>query len=279
MSAGAGGGSGARGSGGSGASGAGASGARGSGASGGSGGSGARSRRTPGPRVATDALLLRKVAYGEADAVVTLFTEARGVVPAIARAARKSSKRFGALEPLHLLRVTFEDKPGAELCLLTEAQLAAPRMGVLGSLASIEVASVALSWVRRASPQRVAEPALWRDVNELLDALDAGPSPEAAKAQLASMGLRLLQGAGWGLQLDWCVRCGRECAPEATACIDGAQGGLVCRACGGARLVLRPARRRALRAALEGDTATLADEDAACAIELVTATLEAHAAS
>lgn len=237
-----------------------------------------RARRGPGERFATDALLLRKVPYGEADAVVTFFTEARGVVSAIARAARKSVKRFGALEPLHLLRVTIEEKAGAELSLLVEAQLARPRLGLLGSLDRIEIASTSLQWVRRASPHRVREPALWQDVNDLLDALDAGPEPAAGRAQLAAMGLRLLQGAGWGLQLDWCVRCGRECAPEATACVDAAQGGLVCRACGGARTVLRPARRRALRAALEGDAALLQEDDAACAVELVTATLAAHAA-
>jgi DNA repair protein RecO (recombination protein O) len=235
-------------------------------------------RRGPGERFCTDALLLRKVPYGEADAVVTFFTEARGVTSVIARAALKSVKRFGALEPLHLLRVTIEDKPGAELQLLVEARLAEPRLGLLGSLDQIELASMALQWVRRASPQRVPEPALWHDVNALLDWLDAEHDPAAGRAQLAAMGLRLLRGAGWGLQLTWCVRCGRECSPEATACIDASQGGLICRACGGAKIVLRPARRRALAAALDGDAEVLSDDDAACAVELVTETLRAHAA-
>lgn len=238
----------------------------------------ARSRRAPGERFATDALLLRKIAYAEADVIVTFFTEARGVFSAIARAARKSNKRFGVLEPLHLLRITLEDRANAELCHLVEAQIARPRLGLLADLGRIEAASIALQWVRRASPQRVAEPALWRDVNALLDELDAGTTTAAGRAQLAAMGLRLLQGAGWGLQLASCVRCGRPCDAAATACIDAAQGGLVCRACGGAPSVLRPARRRALQRALLGDTAVLSDDDATFAIELVTASLEAHAA-
>lgn len=233
--------------------------------------------RAPGERFVTDALLLRKVAYGEADLVVTFFTEERGVASAIARAARRSVKRFGALEPLHLLRVTLEERSGAELHQLVEAGLVRPRLGVLAHLHRIEAASTALQWVRKTSPARVREPALWRDINTLLEELDAGTDEAAARAHLAMMGLRLLSGAGWGLQLASCVRCGRECAPEATACIDAAQGGLVCRACGGARLVLRPARRRAFQAALEGEAATLSEEDAVCAVELVTATLAAHA--
>ncbi|MBK8253255.1 MAG: DNA repair protein RecO [Polyangiaceae bacterium] len=238
----------------------------------------AASFRTAGERITTEALLLRKVAYGEADAIVALFTETRGLVSAIARGARKSTKRFGALEPLHLLRVTFEEKGGAELCTLVEATLAAPRLGLLSSLEHMEIASAALQWVRRATPPQVAEPALWADMNALLDSLDGLPESTTARANLATVGLRLLQGAGWGLELSACVRCGRECGPDATACADGAQGGLVCRACGGARWLLRPARRRALQAAMEGDCTLLTNDDAVCAIELVTATLEAHAA-
>ena len=218
------------------------------------------------------------MAYGEADVVATFFTEARGVVSAIARAARKSSKRFGVLEPLHLLRVTLEERSGADLSHLVEAQLFRPRLGLLASLDRIEVASTALQWVRRASPPRVQEPMLWQDVNSLLEDLDAGPDPAVARAELAAMGLRLLQGAGWGLQLSSCVRCGRACEASATACIDAAQGGLVCRACGGARLVLRPARRLALQAALDGEPGSLTEDDVTCAIELVTETLRAHAA-
>lgn len=236
----------------------------------------ARPRRAPGERITTDALLLRKVPYAEADVIVTLFTEVRGVVSAIARGARKSVKRFGVLEPLHLLRATLEDRPGAELMHLVEAQIVRPRLGLLADLSRIEAASTALGWVRRASPQRVAEPALWRDLNALLDELDAGPDPVAARGHLAIMGLRLLQAAGWGLQLASCVRCGRECEPGATACIDAAQGGLVCRACGGARLLLRGERRERLLAASQGDDTALEADDVKAALEIVDAALAAH---
>jgi DNA repair protein RecO (recombination protein O) len=239
---------------------------------------GPRAGRERGERTSTDALLLRKVPFGEADLILTFFTEARGVVSAVARAARKSVKRFGAIEPLHLLRITVEERPSAELGHLVEAQLQKPRLGLLAELHRIDAASTALQWVRRASPHRVAEPALWQDLNALLDDLDIASDPAAGRAQLAAMGLRLLQGAGWGLELTSCVRCGRECDETATACIDAAQGGLVCRACGGARLLLRPARRRALQAALDGDAAALSEEDTACAIDLVTEALKAHAA-
>lgn len=238
-----------------------------------------RAARARGERITSDALLLRRVPYGEADLILTFFTEARGVLSAAARAARKSVKRFGALEPLHLLRVTLEDRPGADLGHLVEAQIVRPRLGLLADLQRIDAASIALQWVRRASPHRVAEPTLWDDLNALLDELDTGEDPALVRAHLAAMGLRLLQAAGWGLELAACVRCGRECDPEATACIDASRGGLVCRACGGARVILRPARRSALQQARDGDPSVLSPDDATCAIDLVSDALKAHAAT
>jgi DNA repair protein RecO (recombination protein O) len=81
-------------------------------------------------RLGCAALLLRRVPYGEADLVVTLFTEPLGRVAAVARSARRSSRRFPALEPMHLLRVGLELVPGRELGMLTEASLERPRLGL-----------------------------------------------------------------------------------------------------------------------------------------------------
>jgi hypothetical protein len=47
----------------------------------------------------------------------------------------------------------------------------------------------------------------------------------------------LLSDVGYALDLERCVRCGRECPPGKPARVDPARGGLVCASCGGARLV------------------------------------------
>jgi DNA repair protein RecO (recombination protein O) len=47
-----------------------------------------------------EALVLRSIAYGDADAVVQLLTRGRGRIAAFVRGAKTSRKRFGgALEP------------------------------------------------------------------------------------------------------------------------------------------------------------------------------------
>jgi DNA repair protein RecO (recombination protein O) len=241
---------------------------------------GLRNARALRSRTRTDALLVRKAPFGDADAVVTFFTEERGMVSAVARSALRSSKRFPSLEPMHLLRVGLEERSGAELGVLAEASIARPRLGLTANLDCLEAAGHALRWVRRAAPPLTPEPALWAVINGFLDDLDAsvgasdaGPAPTA---RLAGVGLRLLGAIGWGLDLDRCVRCGRSCDGAASAFVDPAEGGLVCRACGGARLLLREGRRARFLAAAQGDDAALQGDDPTAAIELVEATLAAH---
>jgi DNA repair protein RecO (recombination protein O) len=220
---------------------------------------------------------VRRVPYGEADLVVTLFTRERGTVSALARAARKSVKRFSSLEPMHLLSVGLDERPGAELGTLVETALARPRLHLTAALDRLEAAGKALRWLRRAAPPHTPEPRLWHEINALLDDLDAETLPSPPAVLLAETGLRVLVALGWGLDFERCVGCGKPCDPSASACIDPARGGLVCRACGGARRIVRADRRTRLARAAGGQRGALDRSDEPVAIELVEATLSAHA--
>ncbi|HWE26272.1 MAG TPA: DNA repair protein RecO, partial [Myxococcales bacterium] len=68
------------------------------------------------------AIVLRTVAYAENDLIVHLLVRGRGRIPAFARAARSSRRRFaGALEPFQLLEVLLAERSGQELWMLREA--------------------------------------------------------------------------------------------------------------------------------------------------------------
>src|SRR6185503_14079906 len=111
----------------------------------------------------TRALVLRATEYAESDLVLSLFTESLGRVSALARAARKSRRRFGgALEPMHTLRVHLEERARAELLGLRDASIDVARLRLPSDLDRMTAAGKALGWIRRAAPPRVAEPATWR---------------------------------------------------------------------------------------------------------------------
>lgn len=221
----------------------------------------------------TLALLLRKVEHGETDLVVSFFTEALGRVSALARGARRSTRRFGgALEPFHTLRVDLDEPTGADLFILREAVLDVPRVALTSSLDRMDAAGRGMGWVRAASPSRTAEPDVWRELTTLLDRLNDERS-EDPRLVLAERGLRLLGAFGWGLDLGRCVRCGKPCDKGRAAYVDPVRGGLVCRSCGSARLKLGGAARERLA------SSSLLPEDADVALELIESTLKAHAGS
>lgn len=230
-------------------------------------------------RVTTRALLLARTPYGEADLVLTFLTEARGSTSVLARAARKSQRRFGgALEPIHTLRIELDEREGRELGTLREATLDRPRLRIVQQLEKLEAAGRVLGWIRRGAPPHTPEPELWRLVEGWLDELDeAAESAEDIRRQLAAAGLGVLQSLGFRLELERCVVCGRPCPPERPGTLDARRGGLVCRSCGGARRTLSgPLRARMTRAA-GGERDALWAADARVVLEIVDEALLAHA--
>ncbi len=225
----------------------------------------------------TEALLLRRVDYGDSDLVLALFSEKLGRVSALARGARRSTKRFGGvLEPLHTLSVRFDEPRSGELFVLREARIVVPRTRLTSDLERMQAAGRALGWVRGAAPPRTREPEVWKILANLLDLLS---EPEAGRAtlHLCAAGLRLLAAFGWGLDLSRCVRCGRPCPADQSAMVDAARGGLVCRACGGARLKLPGQTRERLLEVAAGAEITLDADELTLALELVEQAMRAHA--
>jgi DNA repair protein RecO (recombination protein O) len=99
------------------------------------------------PLKESEAIVLRTYAFRESDLLVTLFTRTEGKVRGVARAAKKSRRRFGgALEPLTYVKVTYEDRERQELarldaCEVLESPLASqvnyPRAVALAHVAEL----------------------------------------------------------------------------------------------------------------------------------------------
>ena len=225
---------------------------------------------------------MRVVPYGEADAVITFFTEELGKVAAMARGARKSQRRFAAsLEPMHTVKVTIDERPGAELFGLREAIVVTPRTHILANLDRMNAAGKALRWTREGSPNRTPEREVWAELEALLDRLNDPSDALPPGTHLAASGLRMLRHFGYGLELDSCVRCGRACDMARSAFVDAGAGGLICQSCGGGHSphhhLVDAATRARLSAAAAGRDAALVREDTAVAQKLVDEALAGHA--
>jgi DNA repair protein RecO (recombination protein O) len=223
-------------------------------------------------------LVLRRTLVGDADLLVSLFTADKGLLTVSARGARRASSKLGALEPIHTLLVTFELRPGADVGKLVEARIERARLRATSDSARLDAAFRVLTWVRSVSSPLEPDPRMFATVETLLDRLDDEGTVRERRL-LASTGLRVLEALGYGLELDACVSCGAPCPEGSAALLDPERGGLVCRACGGARLLLKATQRRALAALARGDVDVEMDEDAErAALDVVETALAAHAA-
>jgi DNA repair protein RecO (recombination protein O) len=237
---------------------------------------------------ATLALLLRRTPYRDADLVLSLFTEQLGQVSALARAARKSQRRFGgSLEPFHTLHLELEEASNAELMMLQTAQITHARTHLYEHLESMEAAGKFSGWIRHASPAHTPEPQLWALAQSCMDRLeavaqsradgDAAAASARARLVLVAHGLWLLSASGWRLELEHCVQSGARCPDGKSAMVDPERGGLVSRAEGGAPFVVSGPARRRLIAAQAGQMDALEAADAELGLELVERCLRAHA--
>lgn len=225
----------------------------------------------------TEALVLRRVEYGDADLIVTLFTRSQGKVSALARGARKSQRRFGgALEPFFTIRTRLEERTDLELFALVHAEIFRPRGELVSDLSRMELAGRALSWIRLTAPPRTAEPVVFDRIERLLDRL-AERDTTSPELELAEAGLCLLSTLGWALEFERCVRCSRACPPNSPATINVQAGGLVCRSCGGARIRITAEQRARFSSAAGGRSAALAPEDTTLALNLIDRVFTAHA--
>jgi DNA repair protein RecO (recombination protein O) len=99
------------------------------------------------PQKQSEAIVLRTYPLRESDLLVTLFTRTEGKVKGVAKAAKRSKRRFGgALEPLTYVRAYFEDRERQELARLDScevllsplaAEVSYPRAVALGHIAEV----------------------------------------------------------------------------------------------------------------------------------------------
>lgn len=209
-------------------------------------------------KIETRAIILRTVAYGEADRVVTLLASSVGRASALARGARKSMKRFGGgLGMGQQGRAVLRERPGADLLSLEEFEVEEAHMGIAGDLGKTAHAAYALELCDRLCPPRHPEESVLAWLSEFLRRLESG---RASAERLRVYEIGLLVRLGLGPALGRCAICSRADLGEGNVRWYPEKGGVVCPGCVARGDLMGGATRTAL-ARLE--QMSLADAEAA----------------
>jgi len=154
----------------------------------------------------SEAIVLRTYPLREADLLVTFFTRTEGKVRGVARAAKKSRKRFGgALEPLTFVRAFYEDRERQELARLDALEvLESPLASEVSYARATALAHVA-ELLDEVLPDREANDAVFRLTLSVLSRL-RGPQ---IWMPLTYFDLWMTRLVGFLPDLSECVSCGR----------------------------------------------------------------------
>ena len=127
--------------------------------------------------MSSDAIVLRSIDYGETSRIVTLFTQERGKMGAMAKGARASRSRFGStLEPLAHINVVLYCKPGRELQLVSEASHVYTHDVLRKSLERIEIGLRMLELTSSLLQNDEAHPEVFSLLASSLSALEMAPA-------------------------------------------------------------------------------------------------------
>lgn len=174
----------------------------------------------------SEAIVLRRSDFGEADRLLTLFSRERGKIKAIAKGARKpQSRKTGHVEPF--MRTRFLFAKGRDLSIVTQAEMVEAYPALRQNLVRATYASYAVELLDRFT----AEEDKHIDIYDLL-AEGLRWFSESDDLMLAAryFELRLLALSGFRPQLFRCVSCS-EPILEQDQFFSAELGGLLCPDC------------------------------------------------
>jgi DNA repair protein RecO (recombination protein O) len=181
--------------------------------------------------IKTEAFVFKSFRYGETSLICRLLTRDRGVVPVIAKGARRPKSRFGAaLAPFRRLGVTYYDKPGREIQTLVDVELLVDHPAVAGSLERLEAAGAWFRFLRATLPEGAPARPLYTLAARALARLEATDERDVGRWETyhRAAAARML---GLGPAIDLCAACGRELPDGNRLAFSVELGGVVCDAC------------------------------------------------
>lgn len=178
-----------------------------------------------------DSIVLATTEHAESDLIVTFFCGECGLLPAIAKGAKKSKKRFvNKLEPFTFLRISYDKKPHASLAFLREAELHSAFLNIRKNANFFGIASIICEFlqlaIREGEPeQKLFKLSLWSFHN-----LDQNKPP---KNILALFLIKYLDYIGYRPELVTCGSCNRKTSQQYTYRFNTFSGRLICGPCSG----------------------------------------------
>jgi len=180
------------------------------------------------PTYQADAVVLRRLQYGEADRILTLLTREYGKLGAIAKGARRARARSGSSLDLFSHSQMMLAK-GRNLDVVAQVERRGDARHITGDLQRTAYASLVAEVVDKVLEERHPVDEIFDLVVTTLERLNM--PQRSSRADAAWFVMRMLECLGYQPQLYACAGCGQP-VPEADSWFSPLLGGLLCASCG-----------------------------------------------
>lgn len=178
------------------------------------------------PSYQTNAIVIGRTNFGEADRIIRIITPGHGKLSAIAKGVRRIKSRSGGhLELFSDVALTLAK--GRNLDVVTSARLSWYPHMLAESYERLGLAFMTASMIDRLVEENHPQADIYDLTGEMLRHLEAG---QGGKLPELWFKLRLLQLLGYRPELKACISCGRH-SPEASYAFSPERGGIVCESC------------------------------------------------
>lgn len=174
----------------------------------------------------SEAIVLKRTDFGEADRLLTLFSRERGKIRAVAKGARKpQSRKTGHVDLF--MRTNFFFAEGRDLAIITQAEMVEAYPALREDLVRTTYAAYVVELLDRFTVEEDRHVNIY---NLLADALGWLATSEDLLLAARFYELRLLSLTGFQPQLFRCVACGAD-IQEQDQFFSAELGGLLCPGC------------------------------------------------
>jgi len=174
------------------------------------------------PTYSSEAIVLKKSNFGEADQIVTLLTRYRGKTAVVAKGVRRmNSRKGGNLDNLNNIKAYFAE--GKNMDIITEVDLISSWPKIKSDLEKISLAYQIIEPLNGLMPESQENQAVFKLTLEALNLLE---NTDKSEMIVRAFQVKLLSCLGFEPELDKCVGCGSELSPEGLA-ISAELGGVI----------------------------------------------------
>lgn len=169
-------------------------------------------------------IILKRTNFGEADRLLTIFSDKSGKIRAIGKGIRRQTSRLGGhLEPFCLGNLVIAE--GKNLDIITEAEIIECFFDIRNNLKSTHISY----YLAEAIDKLTAEGEKHEDVFDLLLEVLNQVGQTSDNLLLAFFELKLLSKLGFKPELNHCLNCNRQLGK--INFFDPSEGGLICDKC------------------------------------------------